>query len=254
MKKMILLMVMVLGIATLYAQGTATYRLEGSETPPNIGDEFLVELWLDELSCDGELALISSSFVGIEYNPDAVSVIHGPVPYFLLYWNLCEMINDSCGIYGNVPYPGDLRYLYNHVYSPGINPESYGGTPMRLWDIKFVYNGGDAAIVFNNALTNITGSCPYSLNFIENTSFGTTGTVENNFNNITIWPIENNICINVPGTTNGYIIVVNMMGQEVLRTDIKHGMNILPVNDLNIYYIVKVVGNDAITTRKVYIK
>ncbi len=45
-----------------------------------------------------------------------------------------------------------------------------------------------------------------------------------------------------------------MMGQEVIRTEIEPGLNILPVNDGNAYYVVKVVGSDVAKTGKVYVK
>ncbi|NOX45850.1 MAG: T9SS type A sorting domain-containing protein [Chlorobi bacterium] len=84
--------------------------------------------------------------------------------------------------------------------------------------------------------------------------FGALGTIENNFDNVSIWSNENNIYVNVPMVTNGEIVVVNMMGQEIIRTDIATGINVIPVNDVNSYYIVKVVGSQAVKTGKVYIK
>jgi hypothetical protein len=84
--------------------------------------------------------------------------------------------------------------------------------------------------------------------------FGALGTIENNFDNVNIWSNENNIYVNVPMVTNGEIVVVNMMGQEIVRTDIATGINVIPVNDVNSYYIVKVVGSEAVKTGKVYIK
>jgi len=84
--------------------------------------------------------------------------------------------------------------------------------------------------------------------------FGALGTIENNFDNVSIWSNENNIYVNVPMVTSGEIVVVNMMGQEIIRTDIATGTNVIPVNDVNSYYIVKVVGSEAVKTGKVYIK
>ena len=54
--------------------------------------------------------------------------------------------------------------------------------------------------------------------------------------------------------TNGEIVIVNMMGQEIVRTDIATGINVIPINDVNSYYIVKVIGSEAVKTGKVYIK
>jgi hypothetical protein len=79
-------------------------------------------------------------------------------------------------------------------------------------------------------------------------------TIENNANNITIYSNEHNIYVNVPEQISGDIVVVNMMGQEVVRTDVAQGLNVLPMNDANTYYVVKVVSNDEVVTGKVYIK
>ncbi|MEN8251579.1 MAG: cohesin domain-containing protein [Bacteroidota bacterium] len=80
------------------------------------------------------------------------------------------------------------------------------------------------------------------------------GTIENNANNITIYSNENNIYVNVPEQITGDIVVVNMMGQEIVRTDVAQGLNVLPMNDANTYYVVKVVSNDEVITGKVYIQ
>ena len=80
------------------------------------------------------------------------------------------------------------------------------------------------------------------------------GTIENNVNNVTIYSNENNIYVNVPEQISGDIVVVNMMGQEILRTDEAQGLNVLPMNDANTYYVVRVISNEEVVTGKVYIK
>ncbi len=80
------------------------------------------------------------------------------------------------------------------------------------------------------------------------------GTIENNADNIAIYSNEKNIYVNIPGQISGEIVVVNLMGQEVLRTDAVQGLNVLPVKDGKTYYIVRVVSNENAVTGKVYIK
>ena len=80
------------------------------------------------------------------------------------------------------------------------------------------------------------------------------GTPEFEANSINIWSADHTIYVNVPGTTNGDIVVFNMMGQEVVRTDIEPGLNTLPMDDVNTYYVVKVLTSNNAVTGKVFIK
>ena len=85
--------------------------------------------------------------------------------------------------------------------------------------------------------------------------FTPVGTPELEANSINIWSSEHNIYVNVPETANGDIIVFNMMGQEMLRTDINPGcVNVIPMEKVNTYYVVKVLTSKNAVTGKVYIK
>jgi len=79
------------------------------------------------------------------------------------------------------------------------------------------------------------------------------GIGDNLANSIDIWSNDHKIYVQAP-EINGGIVVFNMMGQEVIRTEIEPGLNIIPVNDRNSYYVVKVVSSDVARTGKVYVK
>lgn len=79
------------------------------------------------------------------------------------------------------------------------------------------------------------------------------GIGDNLANSINIWSNDHKIYVQAP-EIKGDIVVVNMMGQEVIRTEIEPGLNIIPVYDRNSYYVVKVVSNDIARTGKVYVK
>jgi hypothetical protein len=70
---------------------------------------------------------------------------------------------------------------------------------------------------------------------------------------IDIWSNDHKIYVQAPAI-NGDIVVFNMMGQEVVRTEIEPGLNTIPVYDNNSYYIVKVISSDVARTGKVYVK
>jgi hypothetical protein len=80
------------------------------------------------------------------------------------------------------------------------------------------------------------------------------GTIDNVAGNITISAENHNILVNVPGSINGDIAVYNMMGQEVIRVDMNPGLNTIPMQDVNTYYIVKVISDAAAKTGKVFIR
>jgi len=100
---------------------------------------------------------------------------------------------------------------------------------------------------------------PYTFNCDEGTKpfivhFTLMGTSELDAHNINIWSEDHNICVKVPGSINGDIVVFNMMGQQISSTDIEPGLNVIPVNRVNTYYVVKVLTEDNAVTGKVYIK
>jgi hypothetical protein len=79
------------------------------------------------------------------------------------------------------------------------------------------------------------------------------GTPEHDANSINIWAANQTIYVQAPAT-NGDIVVYNMMGQEVVKTAIQPGLNVIPMENVNTYYIVKVLGSDITETGKVFIK
>jgi hypothetical protein len=79
------------------------------------------------------------------------------------------------------------------------------------------------------------------------------GIGDNFANLVNIWSSANNIYVQTPDVT-GDIVVFNMMGQEVVRTDIEPGTTVIPMNDVNTYYVVKVLTSDNAVTGKVFIK
>jgi hypothetical protein len=79
------------------------------------------------------------------------------------------------------------------------------------------------------------------------------GVNDNLANAINIWAANKTIYVQAPATT-GDIVVYNLMGQEVVRTTIEAGINEIPMNDVNTYYVVKVLGSEVTETGKVFIK
>ncbi len=84
--------------------------------------------------------------------------------------------------------------------------------------------------------------------------FAPLGVDELNANSVKIWSLENNIIVNVPTNVTGEIAVYNMMGQEVVRTEIEGAETQITVSDVNTNYVVKVISQSNAVTGKVYVK
>lgn len=69
-----------------------------------------------------------------------------------------------------------------------------------------------------------------------------------------IYSESQQIHVNLPKMYSGEIIVFNMMGQEVSRNGIVQGLNTIPINKNNTYYIVQIITNEETISRKVFVK
>ena len=145
MKKFILFFAMILGASVIFAQ-TATLRLH-MPTTPLPGEDFFVEFWLDELTYSP--ATMKSAQIFLEFDEAVLLPVSTGPPFFRYWYDLNQMFVDySAQPANSYPNPGDLRYVFFTTVAPGIDPQWYGGVPIKLWDIKFHYNGGDLNIQF----------------------------------------------------------------------------------------------------------
>ncbi len=76
---------------------------------------------------------------------------------------------------------------------------------------------------------------------------------ENFADMINIFSSDKDIYVSVPASTKGDIVVYNLMGQEVARTVIKDVLNKITLNK-SAYYVVKVLSNENVVTKKVFVK
>lgn len=76
---------------------------------------------------------------------------------------------------------------------------------------------------------------------------------ENPADLINIYSSQKDVYVSVPANTKGDIVVYNLMGQEVVRTMINGVSNKISLNK-SAYYVVKVVSNEAVVTKKVFVR
>jgi len=70
---------------------------------------------------------------------------------------------------------------------------------------------------------------------------------------IKIWSANQSIYVNNTENETGSAIIFNMMGQEVIKSDIETGLIVFPVKDNSTYYIVKVIIENNTLTEKVFL-
>lgn len=70
---------------------------------------------------------------------------------------------------------------------------------------------------------------------------------------INIYSSHKDVYVSVPANTEGDIVVYNLMGQEVARTIITDVINKVTM-EKSAYYVVKVMSNESVVTKKVFVK
>jgi hypothetical protein len=76
---------------------------------------------------------------------------------------------------------------------------------------------------------------------------------ENPADLINIYSSQKDVYVSVPANTKGDIVVYNLMGQEVARSMIKDVLNKITLDNSG-YYLVKVMSNESVVTKKVFVK
>ncbi len=78
--------------------------------------------------------------------------------------------------------------------------------------------------------------------------------IDDNFNtHIRIYSWQNSIYVKMPENLHGKIYVYNMMGELVDLKTAQPELNIIPVQQDKVYYVVKVISGQKLTTKKIYI-
>jgi hypothetical protein len=154
MKKFILSIFFVsLSVAFLSAQ-EMTLRLEiDPATPPTPGAEFFVNVWMDVLEYPGYPVqlepTLKSGQMGVTYDPAVLTPVKtaGPPALQKYAWNLEQMFTDYGAVPAEaLPAPGDLRFVSFTTLAPGMDPSFYGGIPMLMWQLRFLYDAGGGPI------------------------------------------------------------------------------------------------------------
>jgi hypothetical protein len=95
----------------------------------------------------------------------------------------------------------------------------------------------------------------YDMNFDNRfiVHFTPLGVSENPADLVNIYSSQKDVYVSVPLNTTGDIVVYNLMGQEVTRTQINGVLNKVTLAE-SAYYVVKVMSNESVVAKKVFVK
>jgi hypothetical protein len=158
---------------------------------------------------------------------------------------------------------GDLKFAINSLPATPAVPMSFTSVTSGTYTIEAVETSEFENVVLEDLVLGIqTNLLEDSYTFEYNAGdddarfivhFTPLGMGDNFADLVNIWSSAANIYVQTPEVT-GEIVVFNMMGQEVVRTDIQPGLNTIPMHDVNTYYVVKVLTSENAVTGKVFIK
>jgi hypothetical protein len=158
MKKYMLQLVFMIIAGVSFSQ-TATLRLQAPDQMPELGQQFLVGIWLDAL--ENTEPIIKSAQLFIEFDGDVITPVSDNRAYHTnLNPILAGLENNPLS---NSPFPGDLRFIILATDHSGIVFGGEATFPIKLWDIVFTYNGGKTAIEWGKT---------YQLDPVEGQEFG----------------------------------------------------------------------------------
>jgi hypothetical protein len=159
---------------------------------------------------------------------------------------------------------GEDKLAVNVLPSTDIVPMGFTANSTGTYTIKAIETSEFSQVYLQDLVTGdvtdlLTGSYTFDYTLGDEANrfqihFSPVGIGENLMNSVSIWSSDNNIYVSVPKELEGTISVFNMMGQEVTSTDTQPGTNVIPMSQVNTYYVVKVLSNNNVLTGKVYIK
>ncbi|RLD53947.1 MAG: hypothetical protein DRJ05_15575, partial [Bacteroidetes bacterium] len=136
------------------------------------------------------------------------------------------------------------------------------GTGMGTFTVETVSNGGFDELFLEDDVTGIITDLnenPYIFDYIQDIDsrfvlhFGPLGIDDNTTGLSTIYSFEKDVYVVVPKGTKGIVAVYDVMGKIIVREAIDGPKTVVRLEKSG-YYVVKVQGNENITTDQVFIK
>ena len=237
------------------ANGSGNFTLNGSEQSLAFGA-------INKTTVDNSLFIKASSsnsfdIMRIYFNEEAT------FGYDRL-WDAYKLFSNADGVPQIYTMGGEDMLATNAMQATEMVPMSFFAKTNGEYTIEAIETSTFSQVYLQDLVTgDVTDLMTSSYTFDYTTGddanrfiihFAPVGIGENLMNGVSIWSTDNNIYVSVPKELKGTISVYNMMGQEVVSTDTQPGTNVIPMDNTNTYYVVKVLSSKNAVTGKVYIK
>jgi hypothetical protein len=158
---------------------------------------------------------------------------------------------------------GGLMFAINSLPATTVVPVGFTSVTSGTYTIEATETSEFENVVLEDKLLGVQTdllTSAYSFDYAAGESadrfllhFTALGTPELEANSINIWSADKKIFVQAP-QVNGDIAVYNMMGQQMVRTEIEPGLNVIPMQEVNAYFVVKVFTSKNAVTGKVFVK
>jgi hypothetical protein len=175
-----------------------------------------------------------------------------------------KLISTATGVPQIYTTVGDEMLAINALPETAMVPMGFTSATTGTYTIEAIETTDFVNVVLEDRTTGektnlLTSSYTFDYTVGDNANrffvhFTPLGSSDMEANSVNIWSSEQNIVVDSPADMTGTVVVYNMMGQEVVSAEMEPLRTVIPMNDVNTYYVVKVLTNDNAVTGKVYIK
>jgi len=202
--------------------------------------------------------LVSSFGWYVAYDTDVMYAGEPNTPATLVNYNP-EFSQSSylTNVVADNPFPGWNTIAI--IYSCACSGEVYPGD--KFFDIQFAYNEGASEYpniiwtsmnYFQSNMADDWGN-EFLLTLIDGYAGPNPVAIpEFKTDPLNFWVENGNVCIKTE--TAGEFSLFSLFGQQVMFAPVHPGLNIIPVNDKNAFYLVRIVTNSKTITQKIFIQ
>ena len=115
--------------------------------------------------------------------------------------------------------------------------------------------------LFTGELTDLLSSPSYTFNHTNGSPaerfilfFSPVVTNELEVSKSDLWSNENNIYINAPLSSKGDITIYNMLGKEIVHEGLVPGLNVISMDNVSAFYLVKIQSSEGTLIRKLFVR
>ncbi|MBN1339299.1 MAG: hypothetical protein JXA03_08250 [Bacteroidales bacterium] len=176
-------------------------------------------------------------------------------------WDAHKLLSEAEGVPQIYTTGTGQNYAINAVESAKSVPMSFTAIGSGVYSIAIDENDL-GTIILQDLKTGILHNLEtnYEFSYVEGENadrfvihFGEVS-LDNATNGILVYSNENKVFVYNTNNLQGEIAIFGMMGQQVTTAKLEGGLNMITLNDMNNYYVVKVLTESTVVSEKVYIR